>query len=72
MFRDMVFRAGRGSVARWCRGTVLRARSPIKVHEATKHKVRYAALMAGVELTDLVEKRSTSTSSVTAIGSQSA
>jgi hypothetical protein len=25
----------------------MRAQSPIKVHEATKEKVRYAALMAG-------------------------
>ena len=34
----------------------MRAQSPIKVHEATKEKVRYAALMAGVKQAELVER----------------
>jgi hypothetical protein len=34
----------------------MRAQSPIKVHEATKEKVRYAALMAGLKQTELVER----------------
>lgn len=34
----------------------MRAQSPIKVHEATKQKVRYAALMAGVKQAELVER----------------
>jgi len=34
---------------------MLRAQSPIKVHEATKEKVRYAALMAGLKQAELVE-----------------
>jgi hypothetical protein len=33
-----------------------RAQSPIKVHEATKEKVRYAALMAGLKQAELVER----------------
>jgi hypothetical protein len=33
-----------------------RAQSPIKVHESTKEKVRYAALMAGLKQAELVEK----------------
>ena len=33
-----------------------RAQSPIKVHEATKEKVRYAALMAGLKQSELVER----------------
>jgi hypothetical protein len=33
----------------------MRAQSPIKVHEATKEKVRYAALMAGLKQAELVE-----------------
>ena len=33
-----------------------RAQSPIKVHEATKEKVRYAALMAGIKQSELVER----------------
>lgn len=33
-----------------------RAQSPIKVHEATKEKVRYAALMAGLQQAELVER----------------
>ncbi|MBA3261091.1 MAG: hypothetical protein H0T69_01180 [Thermoleophilaceae bacterium] len=32
-----------------------RAQSPIKVHESTKQKVRYAALMAGLQQAELVE-----------------
>lgn len=35
---------------------MLRAQSPIKVHEATKEKVRYAALMAGLKQAELVER----------------
>ena len=34
----------------------MRAQSPIKVHEATKEKVRYAAMMAGLKQTELVER----------------
>jgi hypothetical protein len=34
----------------------MRAQSPIKVHEATKEKVRYAALMAGLKQVELVER----------------
>ncbi len=34
----------------------MRAQSPIKVHEATKEKVRYAALMAGLKQAELVEQ----------------
>lgn len=34
----------------------MRAQSPIKVHEATKEKVRYAALMAGMQQAELVER----------------
>lgn len=33
-----------------------RANSPIKVHESTKEKVRYAALMAGLQQAQLVER----------------
>jgi len=33
-----------------------RAQSPIKVHEATKEKVRYGALMAGLQQAELVER----------------
>lgn len=33
-----------------------RAQSPIKVHQATKEKVRYAALMAGLKQAELVER----------------
>ncbi len=33
-----------------------RAQSPIKVHEATKEKVRYAALMSGLQQAELVER----------------
>lgn len=33
-----------------------RAQSPIKVHEATREKVRYAALMAGLKQAELVER----------------
>jgi hypothetical protein len=33
-----------------------RAQSPIKVHESTKEKVRYAALMAGLKQAELVEQ----------------
>jgi len=33
-----------------------RAQSPIKVHEATKEKVRYAALMSGLKQAELVER----------------
>ncbi len=33
----------------------MRAQSPIKVHETTKEKVRYAALMAGLKQAELVE-----------------
>lgn len=33
-----------------------RAQSPIKVHETTKEKVRYAALMAGLKQAELVER----------------
>jgi hypothetical protein len=33
-----------------------RAQSPIKVHEITKEKVRYAALMAGLKQAELVER----------------
>ena len=32
-----------------------RAQSPIKVHESTKEKVRYAALMSGLQQAELVE-----------------
>ncbi|HWX88552.1 MAG TPA: hypothetical protein VNX67_10290 [Solirubrobacteraceae bacterium] len=35
---------------------MLRAQSPIKVHETTKEKVRYAALMAGLKQAELVER----------------
>jgi AAA domain len=35
---------------------IQRAQSPIKVHEATKEKVRYAALMAGLKQAELVER----------------
>jgi hypothetical protein len=35
---------------------MLRAQSPIKIHEATKEKVRYAALMAGLKQAELVER----------------
>jgi hypothetical protein len=38
------------------REVFMRAPSPIKVHEATKEKVRYAALMAGLKQTELVER----------------
>jgi hypothetical protein len=34
----------------------MRAQSPIKVHEATKEKVRYAALMAALKQAELVER----------------
>lgn len=34
----------------------MRAQSPIKVHESTKQKVRYAALMAGIKQAELVER----------------
>ncbi len=34
----------------------MRAQSPIKVHESTKEKVRYAALMVGVKQAELVER----------------
>lgn len=34
----------------------MRAQSPIKVHETTKDKVRYAALMAGLKQAELVER----------------
>jgi hypothetical protein len=33
-----------------------RAQSPIKVHETTKEKIRYAALMAGLKQAELVER----------------
>jgi ribosomal 50S subunit-associated protein YjgA (DUF615 family) len=33
-----------------------RAQSPIKVHEATKEKVRYAASMTGLQQSEIVEK----------------
>lgn len=33
-----------------------RAQSPIKVHESTKEKVRYAALMSGLKQAELVER----------------
>lgn len=33
-----------------------RAQSPIKVHEATREKVRYAALMSGLKQAELVER----------------
>lgn len=33
-----------------------RAQSPIKVHESTKEKIRYAALMAGLMQAELVER----------------
>lgn len=33
-----------------------RAQSPIKVHEATKEKVRYAASMSGLQQSEIVEK----------------
>lgn len=36
---------------------IVRAQSPIKVHEAAKEKVRYAALMAGLKQAELVEGR---------------
>jgi hypothetical protein len=35
---------------------VARAQSPIKVHESTKEKVRYAAMMAGLQQAELVER----------------
>ena len=35
---------------------MVRAQSPIKVHEATREKVRYAALMAGLKQAELVER----------------
>jgi uncharacterized protein len=34
----------------------MRAQSPIKVHESTKEKVRYAALMAGLKQAELLER----------------
>lgn len=34
----------------------MRAQSPIKVHESTKEKIRYAALMAGLKQAELVER----------------
>jgi ribosomal 50S subunit-associated protein YjgA (DUF615 family) len=33
-----------------------RAQSPIKVHEATKEKIRYAASMSGLKQSELVEQ----------------
>jgi hypothetical protein len=33
-----------------------RAQSPIKVHEATKEKVRYAASLTGLDQAEIVEK----------------
>ena len=33
-----------------------RAQSPIKVHEATKEKVRYAASMTGLQQSEIVEQ----------------
>jgi hypothetical protein len=33
-----------------------RAESPIKVHGSTKEKLRYAALMAGLKQSELVER----------------
>jgi hypothetical protein len=33
-----------------------RAQSPIKVHESTKEKVRYAALLSGLQQAELVER----------------
>lgn len=33
-----------------------RAQSPIKVHESTKEKVRYAAMMSGLQQAELVER----------------
>lgn len=33
-----------------------RAQSPIKVHESTKEKVRYAASMTGLQQSQIVEK----------------
>jgi hypothetical protein len=33
-----------------------RAQSPIKVHESTKDKVRYAASMTGLQQSEIVEK----------------
>lgn len=33
-----------------------RAQSPIKVHEATKDKVRYAASMTGLQQSEIVER----------------
>ena len=33
-----------------------RAQSPIKAHESTKEKVRYAALMSGLKQSELVER----------------
>ncbi len=33
-----------------------RAQSPIKVHESTKEKVRYAAAMVGIQQAELVER----------------
>jgi hypothetical protein len=33
-----------------------RAQSPVKVHESTKEKLRYAALMAGLKQSELVER----------------
>ena len=43
-----------------------RAQSPIKVHESTKEKVRYAALMSGLKQADSSSAPSTSTSSAIA------
>jgi hypothetical protein len=34
----------------------MRAQSPIKVHESTKQKVCYAALMVGIKQAELVER----------------
>jgi hypothetical protein len=33
-----------------------RAQSPIKVHESTKEKIRYAALLSGLQQAELVER----------------
>lgn len=33
-----------------------RAQSPIKVHESTKEKVRYAALMSGLQQAEIIER----------------
>ena len=35
---------------------VARAQSPIKVHESTKEKVRYAASMTGLQQSEIVEQ----------------